>query len=162
MKQFVAYIALWCAFSVGSQAQATDTRLMTDADYKTFLLQVETALPKWETALKNIEPEKDERISYSLGKVIVDNRNLGLLQISNIRQFIAKQRDKRTVYGELALQGFLEGLFNAMDTTVEFEIIGGLTLSNLEKFAPELSAFIRSIANDAMARVALLEKGTCP
>ena|ERR1035437_922032 len=158
MKRNVAFVMLLCAFGVGSQAQVT----MTDADYKTFLLQVETALPKWETALKNIEPEKDERISYSLGKSIVDNRNLGLMHISNIRQFLAKQQVKRTVYGELALRGFLEDLFNAMDTTVEFEVIGGLTLSSLEKFAPELSAFIIRISNDAMARVALLEKGTCP
>jgi hypothetical protein len=86
-----AFVLLLCAFCTGSQAQVTDTRLMTDADYKAFLHQVEAALPKWETALKDIEPEKDERVSYSLGKSIVDYRNSGLMEIGNIRVYIAKQ-----------------------------------------------------------------------
>ena len=50
--------------STGSHTHVTDERLMTDADYKIFLLQVEAVLPKWETQLKSIDLEKVPQISY--------------------------------------------------------------------------------------------------
>ena len=145
----------------GSQAEVRSDKLMTDAEYKAFLLQVEVALPKWEAALKSIDPEKDSQISYPLGKSIVSQRDVGLMEIGNIRQFVAKQRVKRTVYGELALHGFLTSVYDAMDSVVSFEVAGGLTPSGLEKYAPELSALDIRIGNDVNARVALLEKGSC-
>jgi hypothetical protein len=145
-----------------TEAQVTDKRLMTDADYGTFLLQVETALPKWETALKNIAPENDPRISYSLGKTIMDGRNLGLMQVGSIRAHVAKQQVKRTVLGELGLSGFLQCLYNVVGDEVQLlEDAGGLTLSSLENYFPELSALSVRIGNDVLARLALLEKGTC-
>ena len=49
-----------------------------------------------------------------------------------------------------------------MDTIVGAEAIGNVTLSNLEKYAPAVSVLQARLGNDAMARVALLEKGTCP
>jgi hypothetical protein len=156
------FAMLLCAFSAVSQGQVNDKRLMTDADYKKFLLQVELALPKWETALKTIDPEKDERISYSLGKSIVNERDLGLMEIGNIRLYVAKQRVTRTVSGELGLLAFLQSLYGAMSAVVMLEIAGGLTLSSLEKYAPELGALDASLGNDVFARVAQLEKGTCP
>jgi hypothetical protein len=42
------------------------------------------------------------------------------------------------------------------------ETIMGVTLTSLEKYGPELSTLTMRIATDAMARVQLLEKGTCP
>jgi len=135
---------------------------MSDADYKAFLLQVEAALPKWETALKNIDPEKDPQISYSQGKLIVNERNLGLTEVGNIRVFVAKQRVKRTVYGELGLKGFLQSLYDVMDSIVNIEEAAGLTLSSLEKYSPELSVLLIRIGNDVLARVELLENGACP
>jgi hypothetical protein len=156
------FVLLLCAFCARSQAQITDTRLMTDADYKAFLLQVEAALPKWEAAFKNIDPEKNPQISFSQGKYIVLWRNLGLMEIGNIRQYVAKQRVKRTVSGELALSGFLQSLYDAGEEVVNFEGLTGLTLSSLEKYAPELATLEIRIGDDVEARVALLEKGTCP
>ncbi len=145
----------------GPKAQITDKR-MTDADYKAFLFQVEQALPKWETALMNVDPEKDSRVSYSLGKAIAEQRDIALMEVGNIRPYIAKQRTKRTVSGELALYNFLEGLFDAGHSMVWMEDFGGLTLSSIEKYAPELGALYARIGNDVIARVTLLEKGTCP
>jgi hypothetical protein len=135
---------------------------MTDADYKTFLSQVEAVLPKWETALKGIDLERVPRLSYSVGKSIADSQTVGLTEIDNIRTFIFMQRRKRTVYGELALKGFLDSLFEMGDEIVWREAIMGLNLTGLEKCAPELSALAMRITNDAMARVEQLEKGTCP
>jgi len=144
------------------QAQANDKRLMTDVEYKTFLVQVETELPKWETTLKRIDLEKLPQISYSQGKSIADNRDICLMEIGNIRTSIVMQRNKRTVYGELALKGYLNSLNDVGEDIVWAEVLNGLTLTNIEKYVPELGSLIMRLGNDVLARVALLEKGTCP
>jgi hypothetical protein len=161
IRHCVLPIVILCATFATAQTKSNN-RLMSDADYKAFLLQVEAALPKWETALKNIDPEKDPQISYSQGKLIVNERNLGLTEVGNIRVFVAKQRVKRTVYGELGLKGFLQSLYDVMDSIVNIEEAAGLTLSSLEKYSPELSVLLIRIGNDVLARVELLENGACP
>lgn len=155
-------VVLLCASRVVSQSQVSDNRMMTDADYKTFLLQVEAEIPKWETALKNIDPETDSRIPYALGKSIVENRNIGLMNIGDIRTRVAKLRVKRTVSDELGLSLPLQSLSDSIEDEVNIEAIANLTLSDLEKFAPELTTLRLRIGNDVIARVALLERGTCP
>jgi hypothetical protein len=92
----------------------------------------------------------------------LNQRQIGLMQIADVRDFIAMQRRKRTVYGELALKGFLDSLFDAAQEIQWTEAVYGLNLSSLGKFAPKISAFSALIGIDAMARVQLLEKGTCP
>jgi hypothetical protein len=72
-------------FNTISHAQTVDKRLMSDADYNVFLLQVKTALPRWEAALKNIDPEKSPQISYALGKMVVQSRDVGLMEIGYSR-----------------------------------------------------------------------------
>jgi hypothetical protein len=135
---------------------------MTDAEYKTWLHQVEAVLPKWETELKNIDLEKVPQISYSQGKLIVDQRDLGLMQIGYIRDYAARQTVKRTVSGELALYNFLQSLQGIGEEIVWMEVISSLTLTHLDKYAPELSKLVIPIGNDVIARVKLLEKNTCP
>ena len=158
----VALVVLLCASPVVSQSQVSDKRLMTDADYKTFLLQVEAELPKWEMALKNIDPETDARISYGLGKSIVENRNIGLMDIDRIHTKVAKLRVKRTVSDELSLSLSLQSIFDSIEDEVNIEAMANLTNSDIEKLAPELTTLRLRILNDVIARVALLEKGTCP
>ena len=135
---------------------------MSDADYKTFLSQVETALSKWEMALKNIDPANNSQVPYAAGKMMVQGRDIGLTEIESVWPFVASQRQKRTVYGELVISNFLESLFNSMYEVVDAEALSTVTLSNLEKYAPDLSTFQARLNADAMARVQLLEKGTCP
>ena len=142
-------------------AQSHDTRLMTTAEYKDFLDKVEVGLPKWEAALKRVDPAKTD-VSYASGKQIEQWRDLGLKEVEWVRQHLAKERAKHTVSGELALRGFLEGVFNLMDSVVQTEVAAGITLSDLEKYAPEISSLVIRIANDVTARVELLEKATCP
>jgi len=135
---------------------------MSDADYKTFLSQVETALPMWESDLKNIDLEKVPQLPYPVGKSIADSKTVGLMEIDNIRTLIHSQRVKRTVYGELALKGCLDSLYDMAEEIVWSEAIEGVTLTSLEKYGPELSTLNMRLATDAMARVQLLEKGACP
>ena len=145
-----------------SQDQVSDKSLMTDAAFKVFLFQVEAALPKWETQLMSIDLEKVPQISYSRGKSIIGQRDLGLMEISNIRVYLAKLQAKRTVSGELALSGFMQSLFDIGEEIVWEEDFSGLTLTGLEKYAPQFSALEIRILNDVNARVTLLEKSACP
>jgi hypothetical protein len=142
-------------------AQAADSRLMTDAEYRSLLNHVSSKLPLWEDAFKAINPAKSD-VSCELGEKIVQNRDLGLREIGWVRKWIEKQRIRRTVSGELALRGFLQGVYDAIDIVVSLEVAGQVTLSTLEKYAPEIGGLIIPISNDVSARVELLEKGTCP
>jgi hypothetical protein len=152
-----------CAITAQSQAPTADNRMMTDADFKAFLTQVEATLPKWESELKGIDLEKQApQIPYAKGKSITDQRDVGLMEIGYIRVYLPKLRAKRTVSGELALSGFMQSLFDVGEEIVWEEDFSGLTLTHLEKDAPEWSALEIRIANDVNTRVALLEKGTCP
>jgi hypothetical protein len=158
----VVTLFLLCVSSAVSQTQSADPRLMSDADYKVFLSKVEAELPKWETELKGINLEKAPQLPYPVGKSIADSQTVGLMEIDNIRTAIHSQRQKRTVYGELAIKGCLDSLFDMAEEIVWSESIEGVTLTSLEKYGPELSTLNMRLATDAMARVQLLEKGTCP
>jgi len=151
-----------CAFGVESQAQEDVTTPLNDSEYKVTLLQIERTLPKWESALKAIAPENEPKISYAEGKSIADWRDVGLMEIGNIRLYIAKERIKRTVHGELALHGFLQSLYDAGEEITWREVVGNLTASNLDKYAPELGPICARIGSDVSQRVALLEKSPCP
>jgi hypothetical protein len=143
------------------QVHAADDRLMSDADYKKFLVEVEAKLPAWEAELKRIDPAKTSA-SYTVGKNIVDYRDLALREIDYVRQSLAKQHAKHTVSGELSLDGFLRGVYDAMSSVVEMEVAGGVTASNLDSYFTEVGGLNIRIGNDVQARVELLEKGTCP
>jgi hypothetical protein len=158
----IALVVFSCAFCVSGQAQANDKRLMTDAEYKTYLHQVEAELPKWETEFKNIDLEKVPQISYSQGKLIVDQRDVGLMEIGYIRDRVARQTVKRTVSGELALYNHIQSLWSTWETIGLLEIAHDLTLTHLEKYRPEFSELEMRIGNDVIARVELLEKNRCP
>jgi len=134
---------------------------MTPAEYKEFLDKVDAELPKWETALQKIDPAKSD-VSYAVGKQIEQWRDLALKEVTWARQYVAKERVKHTVSGELSLKGFLEGVFSVMDNVAQTEVAAGVKLSELEKFATEQGSLNIRIGNDVIARVELLEKGTCP
>jgi hypothetical protein len=96
------------------------------------------------------------------GKAIVQSRDIGLLEIHNIRTFIYSQSKKRTVYGELALKGFIDALFDQAREIMWNEVAGGIPPASLDENAAELETLSGRITEDAMERVAMLEKGTCP
>lgn len=162
-RTIIPLLVLLCALCPAPWAADAkkDSRLMADAEYKAFLSEVEAKLPEWEAALRRIDPAKTNA-SYAVGKQITEYRDISLLQIGYLHQKVPKERLKHTVSGELALEGFLRGVFDSMDSVVAVESIGGITASNLEKYAPSVSAFIGRISNDLIARVELLEKDTCP
>ncbi len=140
----------------------TDDRLMSDSDYRAFLRMIAGEVPTWKATLKSIDPENDPRTSYALGKMIVGNRDAALTEADYVRDYVAKQQQKHTVSGELALWQFLKSLDDLMDQEDGWELDGLAAHSDVEKYLPELNAFSMRIGNDEIARVALLEKQTCP
>ena len=158
--QAFALITLLCA-SAPAQNKGHDARLMSGLEYKSVLDKVDVELPRWELSLRRVDPAKTTA-SYEVGKQIVGYRDIGLMQIGYVRQYVARERSRHTVSGELALEGFLRGVFDAMESMVATETITGVTASDVEKYAPEIAPLSAQIGNDVAARVELLEKATCP
>jgi hypothetical protein len=158
---YILTLVLICGLGA-TQADAADGRLMTDAEYKSLLGEVDSKLPVWEAALKKIDPAKST-VSYSVGEEIVKYRDVGLMEIGYARQFAAKQHVKRSVSGELALERFLRGIHDSLDSMIVTDISAGVSISSaLDAFTPQIRDLEMSLANDVTARIELLEKGTCP
>ena len=142
-------------------AQSHNTQLMTPPEYKTFLDSVELELPGLESVLTSIDPAKTNA-SYAAGTRIVQFRNLSLKQIGWAREYVVQERAKHTVSGEFALEGFIRGIFDNLDTLGQLESAVGVRTAIVDKYAPELSPLMIRISNDLARRIELLEKGTCP
>jgi hypothetical protein len=111
--------------------------------------------------LKRVDPAK-ANVSYAVGKQIEDHKALGLKEAGWAREWVAKQHVKHTVSGELGLKGFLQSLYDEMDSVNSTAVTAGIDTSGLERYAPEFGSLMIRIDNDLAARVELLEKATCP
>jgi hypothetical protein len=158
MKSRLLLIVFFCAYCAIGRAQTKDARLMSEAEYKSFLLTVETKLPEWQAAFKTIDPAKTN-LSYAVGEKVVQYRDIGLMQIERAAKQIEQERVKRSIARELWLHGSLQAIFDSIEAMVVYDPSVDLPV---EKYAPEINGFIGRIANDSHARVELLEKGTCP
>ncbi|MFZ3263763.1 MAG: hypothetical protein WA172_07170 [Terriglobales bacterium] len=156
----ITWVVFFCV-SCSVYAQSADEKLINDVDFKLLLTQTQKLLPVLETEFNGIDLDKNPSIAYSTGKFIADQRQIALTEIRNTQVFVAKLRTKRTVYDELALKEFLDSLFDAGEEIVWQEDFAHLSLTHLEKHAPELSAIILRIANDVHARIQLLETDPC-
>jgi hypothetical protein len=152
---------LICMFSGTSQAQINNQAVMTNADYNTFLTRLEAALPQWESALNKIEPEKAPEVSYSMGKSIVNSRDYSLTNVTSIREFVAKQRAKRTVSGEFSIYVSLNSLFSGISSVGALQQVAGMNSYRIMNYLPEVASFYSSLGFDVSARVELLENGQC-
>jgi hypothetical protein len=150
-----------CLSPVRLHAQSADRRPMNDADFKILISQTEELLTVFGNELNGIDLDKNPSISYSTGKWIADKKAIALLEIGNIRIVIAKLQGKRTVHDEFALKEFLSSLFDAGEEIVWQEDFAHLSLTHLEKHAPELGAILGRISNDVNARILLLEIDPC-
>jgi hypothetical protein len=159
MRSRLLLIAFLFALSGGmTSSQTTDIRLMTEVDYKSFLLAVEAKLPEWRAAFKAIDPAKTN-LSYAVGEKVVRYRDIGLMQIESAANYTKQESLKHSVASELWLQASLQGIYDSMQAMVVYD--PSLELS-VEKYAPEIGGLVGKIAKDSYARVELLEKGTCP
>lgn len=165
MNKAAVSLTLLCALYAVSplpttmaQTQVAKDALMSDAEYRVILNQIDASLPEWERALRSIDPEK-MNLSYTLGKDVVRDRDIGLMGITNARQLLQKERLHRKVSQELALKGFLQGVFDSMQSIL-WEAPN--VKAPLERYPEEMGKLIGKVANDVQARVELLEKGTCP
>ena len=164
MKAVLALVIMSiCSNLATAQTQASDKRLMSDADFRTVLNQVEATLSKLETQLKGIDLDKVPQISYSRGKSIEVQRDIGLMEIDTIRKQVSKLRVKRSVSGELALEDVLNTLFWSVAEWESAEDFASLThYDDSVKAGLDAGMLITRIENDVEARVEMLEKGVCP
>jgi hypothetical protein len=164
MKAVLALvIMLICSCFATAQTQASDKRLMSDADFRTILNQVEAILSKLETQLKGIDLDKVPQISYSRGKSIEAQRDIGLILIDTARKQVSKLRVKRSASGELVLEDVLNTLFWSVAEWESAEDFASLThYDDSVKAGLDAGMLITRIENDVEARVEMLEKGVCP
>jgi len=158
----VTTMLICSSFAIG-QTQTSDKRLISDADFRTVLSQVETTLSALEAQLKGIDLDKAPQISYSRGKSIEAQRELGLMEIDIIRKDVSKLQVKRTVSGELTLEESLDTFFNSIASWDSAEDFCNLThLDDSAKVGLAAGMLVTRIENDVQARVEMLEKGGCP
>jgi hypothetical protein len=160
MKPLVFALFIFLGSTV-APAQSRNTQLMTPAEYKDFIDTVELELPGLESALKSVDPAKTSA-SYAAGTQIVQFRDLSLKQIGWAREYVVQERAQHTVSGEFALEGFIRGIFDNLDTIGQLESAVGVSPAIVDKYAPELSPLMIRISNDLTRRIELLEKGKCP
>lgn len=93
---------------------------ISDDEFKSLLLQVETILPIYESSLKDIETYlgKQSDISYQTGKMIQNDIGTLRTDIAGIRRTVSSLRGSRSVLNEIELA---EGLFVLTRDAVEIE-----------------------------------------
>jgi hypothetical protein len=129
-------------------------------EYGKLLDRIEADLRVLEPAIRKIDPGKGDT-SYKVGSDIANYRDLVLISIQNALNFIGKQRTKRTVYGEIALAGFLDAV-GVANTQLEF--LGAFNDQSVEKMAEmgrEMGTVQMNLMNDGMQRLRLLENSPC-
>ena len=108
MKQSIPVFALLVLLCVLSPAQATtDSRLMSDAEYKAFLIQVEARLAEWERALQSVDPAKQGIFDSMHNILILEPRTYAPLEsyAREMGELIAKVANDTTARVELLEKG---------------------------------------------------------
>ncbi|MGA2832842.1 MAG: hypothetical protein ABSE55_07195 [Terracidiphilus sp.] len=147
-------------FAQETQGSQFHKAALTPVEYKSLLDRIETDMAVWDASARKIDPAKTNA-SYALGTQIAQNRDVVLLEIRNIRSFIAMQRQKHTVSGELAISGFLQSITGTMEDEVMLEIASQMSITDFEHFASEQFSLEAELGMDLQARVKMLEEGTC-
>ena len=115
MAAVLALVAmLICSSFATAQTQMPDKRLVSDADFRAVLSQVDATLSALVARLKSIDLDKAPQISYSRGKSIEAQRDLGLMEIDIVRKEISQLGAKRSVSGELTSEESLDTFFNSI------------------------------------------------
>ena len=129
-------------------------------EYGKLLDRIEADLRVWEPAITKIDPGKGDT-SYKVGSDIAESRDLGLLHIQNAVNFIGRQRTKHTVYGEIALAGFLDSLSYEFIRMAFLGAFNDLSVEKMNDFGAEMGKDEMDLKNDGMRRLRLLEDSPC-
>jgi hypothetical protein len=85
---------------------------MSNTEYTGYLNRLELVLPKWEDRIGRVDAEKLSGISYQTGKMVMDERQLVLMQFANIRTWIREEHESPKVSRELAISVALGSVFD--------------------------------------------------
>jgi hypothetical protein len=159
-------VVFLCFLSIFAESYAAgQTSLMQSAEdlrggYETRLDHLQADLAMWERALQNIDPGR-EGVSYKEGKLIERNQKLGLLQISNLRTMIRREREHRSVSGELSLGLFLAELSTDFYTLSVQGAFNNLSVESVGRYGAEVGAMQKSFTEEGMNRVKAMEASGC-
>lgn len=160
----IAVFSLLCVPCALSQSKSVNTEVMSDAEYKIFLSQIEIRLPKWQLALKSIDPEKAPHLSYSQGKAITDAQTVALTEIDALHGDILLQHFKRTLDGEFSLMMLLHHLFDESREVMWRGAMNGLPsgpLQQIDEYGPQINSMSNKILEDIQGRVRINGEKPC-
>lgn len=96
----------------GCVATAQDNRLMSSTEYAAFLGRLEKALPRWEERMQRVDAQKVPSVPYSVGKSVMDERHLVLLEFTYVRAWISKEHESPKVSLEFAILTSLGSIYD--------------------------------------------------
>ena len=143
--------------SVSAQSPGGDKHKMSNAEYSRHLDRIENDIDKWEVLLRKIDPGKGDP-TYSVGKRIADNLNLALLEVANSRNYIQRERTKRSIYGEIALSQFLASLSADFSELAYAGAFNDLSVEAVAKVGDEIGFVQSQLVLDGLDRLTSLSK----
>jgi hypothetical protein len=83
------------------------------------------------------------------------------LEIGSVKTFVARERNKRTVYGELWLGQFIASLSGQFSELAYQGAWNDLSVATVASYGEEVGYLQKQLMEDGMKRVKLMENGTC-
>lgn len=156
----IAIVIFPSSLSAQSSAPVTSPNPLNAAEYGKLLDRIEGDLGVWEFAIAKIDPGKGDT-SYKVGSETAKNQDLGLTGVKDARMFIGSQRTRRTIYGELALAGYLDDVRDAITQLAVEGAFNDLSDEKMSSFGGEMGSVQISLKNDGMRRLKSLEDSPC-
>lgn len=130
------------------------------AMYAKQLDRLEADLGLWEAALRKVDPGHGNT-SYGEGKLIENTQNLGLLQISNLRTMIRREKQHRSIYGELSIGTFLTELSADIYALSLQGAFNDISVETISGYGAEVGDLQKSFMEEGIGRVKTMEASGC-
>ncbi len=130
---------------------------MSENELNHLLDTTERLLPRWELALRQIDPSKNSSISYQVGKVFEINYRMGREQVRGAHETIDRLRHHRTVSDELALRDNLWTLREVASAVVDAPESSSSVVDDFVYLMRETSPVENRLVSEVMTRIGELE-----
>lgn len=158
-KRFVLLSVLVLACNHAADAKA-NPRAMSQGQYTAYLQQLDLALPIWEEQLQRLDTDKIANMPYKDGKFIMDQKELAMHEINDVRNWIRQEHASPRASHQLMMA---IGLGSILD---DFENLASLLLQTpwsdgAQSLFPQISGFRLRLLNHMLAGVEALELRHC-
>jgi hypothetical protein len=155
-------LALLQTTSACAQAPVAETGSgpISATEYSKILNRIELDLLEWDAVLDKVDPGKGDP-AYSVAKQVDSDKNIALVEVSNLRAYIGRERVKRTVYGELALGQFISTLSEQFYQLAAQGALNDLSVEKVSSLVGEIGSLQKRLMEDGMDRVKKFETANC-